>query len=201
MDYRKKQYWKDLVKYHCYSFLEKHAGKVQTPMHQVLLQLKIRKLLPARVNALEMFGMHGLWHNTMEYVRCVDTLDFFELDPVYLDLAKRKLSKYNVHFHGEDSISYIKKTEKMYSLIVSDSPFGGDFYEKDGLPYFLKDMVNHAAEESVLVFNFANKYSPNISSIRREINAIRETEEVFMVVRNKVMSYIVAAFRDIRKVS
>lgn len=56
------------MKYHCYSFLGKHVGKLQTPMQQVLLQLQIKELLPSRVDALEMFGMHGLWH-TMDYVR------------------------------------------------------------------------------------------------------------------------------------
>lgn len=195
MDFRKKQYWKDLLKWYCYSFLGCHAGKLQTPMRQVILQLQIRNLLPERIDALEMFGMHGLWH-TMDYVRYVDALDFFEIDSVYLGLAKRKLSKYNVKFHCEDSIAYIGRTEKMYSLIVSDSPFGGNFYDKDGLPYFLKDMVVHVARHGVLIFNFANQDMPKLHYIERKINEIRKTEEVFMVVRHEQMSYIVVAFKE-----
>lgn len=121
------------------------------------------------------------------------------MDSGYLDLAKRKLSKYNVNFYCEDSIAYIEKTEKRYSVIVSDNPTGGDCYKNNGAHHFRSHMVNHVTDDSVIVFNYVNKYSPNLHDIEQEINIIKKVQDIFMVVRNEVMSYILLHFKIIGK--
>lgn len=57
-------------------------------MQQVIYDLSQKGVLPQRLIALEMFGMHGFWH-TMDYIKYVDSLDFFEIDADYANLAKK----------------------------------------------------------------------------------------------------------------
>lgn len=198
IDYRKKQYFKDYFKYKIYLFLYKNFGKLHTPMQEVFLQLKIRNLLPDKINALEMFGMHGLWH-TMDYIKDVDSLDFFELDAVYLECAKRNVPANKTNFFCRDSIVYIKNTSKQYSLIVSDSPYGGDFYKDDGLPLFLNDIIQHAARRAIVIFNIKNEYMVNFCQLKEKITRIRRAADIFSIARNEKMSYVVVIYDEDEK--
>lgn len=200
MDFQKrKTYYKDVLKSIVYRYISKCCGKVQTPMQQVMLQLRVRGMLPKRIDGIEMFGMYGLWH-TMDYIKYVDSLDFFELNPVDIAWAKKNLRRYNVNFYCEDSIAYMRNTEKKYSFIVSDSPLGGDFYDEDGLPYFLRDMVNRSNEESVIIFNIKHQVQSSNGNIKQfcflkdKINDIREAEDIFLITRNDFISYVVVIF-------
>lgn len=185
-----KQYYKDLIKFKICAYCTKLVGRLYTPMQQVMLQLTVRELLPERIDALEMFGMHGLWH-TMDYLDYVDTLDFFELESVYCDFAKKNLCYEKVNFFCEDSIKYIKNTSKKYSFIVSDNPYGADFINDDGSPKFLNDIIKIAKDKAIIIFNMRNKYIQNYYRIRDEINMKRKCSDIFCVSRNKQVSYIV----------
>lgn len=164
-------------------------------MQSVLLQLKLKKILPDKINALEMFGMHGLWH-TRDYVNHVGHLDIFEIDPEYHRLSKKALAGYPVSFYCDDSIKYISATDKKYNFIVADIPFGGDFYKEDGLPRFFSDMIRVADQGSVLIFNCHSVFLSDFKNLQDRIRTqcdSREVKDLFFVARNSNVSYIVLA--------
>jgi len=146
------QYLKDYFKYLIYKKITGIYKKSKTNMQSVLLQLKVKNLWPDKVRALEMFGRHGLWH-TMDYVAWVDHPDIFELNPRFHELSQKNLKKYPVSFYNSDSIRFIQETQKKYDLIVADSPYGGNFYAEDGLPYFFNDFIKIADVKSIIIFN------------------------------------------------
>ena len=121
------QYYSDLLKFILYSKLSGEEKKLKTGMQSVLLLLRSKDLLPKKIRALEMFGMHGLWH-TMDYVHLVEHLDIFELDKKFSDLSKKNLPKNKTNFFSEDSIKWISSSNKTYNFIVADIPYSGTFY-------------------------------------------------------------------------
>jgi hypothetical protein len=99
------------------------AGRLQTPMAQLLGTLDTYELLPPTINALELFGMHGLWH-TRDYVGRCSSLEFYELDPTYAAYAARTLP--NADVVVADSIETVKTgrlRRDKYDFVVSDNPF------------------------------------------------------------------------------
>jgi hypothetical protein len=99
------------------------AGRLQTPMTQLLGTLETYDVPPLRLDALELFGMHGLWH-TRDYVNRCSSLEFYEIDPAYAAYAARTLP--NTDVIVADSIQAVKTgtlRRDRYNFVVSDNPF------------------------------------------------------------------------------
>ncbi len=191
------QYYKDRLKYFFYKKTTGINKKSKTSMQSLLLQLQIKNLLPEKIYAIELFGMHGLWH-TMDYINYVDNLDIFEINERYHELSKNVLKKYPVQFYNLDSIIYIKETKNKYNFIVADIPYGGDFYDNNGLPYFFEYFIKIANNNSIIIFNCHSaklkEYNFLVKLINEKIEQ-REIKDLFFVPRNNVMSYIVLAIK------
>lgn len=191
------QYYKDRLKYLFYKKTTGINKKSKTSMQSLLLQLQIKNLLPEKIYAIELFGMHGLWH-TMDYINYVDNLDIFEINERYHELSKNVLKKYPVQFYNLDSIIYIKETKNKYNFIVADIPYGGDFYDNNGLPYFFEYFIKIANNNSIIIFNCHStklkEYNFLVKLINEKIEQ-REIKDLFFVPRNNVMSYIVLAIK------
>ncbi len=189
------QYYLDKTKSLIYNFVSRRANKVQTPMTNLMLQLELKNLLPSKINAIELFGMHGLWH-TLDYVKKVDSLHILEIDKTYHELSKRALKKYNVNYTNADSLKYADTTSQKYNFVVADIPFGGNFYDDKGLPVFWNSMLRIADKQCVFVFNIHSDKLKNyhyvVSEIKNRISS-HKIKDLFFVPRNTQMSYIVLA--------
>lgn len=187
------QYWKDRLTTWLLSHVAGQERRLKSGMQSVLLQLELKGSLPKPMTAVELFGMHGLWH-TMDYVRLVEHLDFFEIDKQYLDLARRNLGRYPVTFHHGDSIAWLRSCEKQYNFVVADIPFSGPFYHADGMPLFLDDLVRITSPGGVLVFNAHAKHLsqyPAFEACIREHASGRTIADLFLVPRNSQVTYVV----------
>jgi hypothetical protein len=129
------------------------AGRLQTPMTQLLGTLDTYELLPPTIDALELFGMHGLWH-TRDYVSRCSSLEFYEIDPTYAAYAARTLP--NTEVIVADSIQTVKARRlgrDMYDLVVSDnpsrSPYGNGYAEHFDL---FPELLSHI-DDGVLVLS------------------------------------------------
>lgn len=162
-------------------------------MQNVMLQLKLKKLLPSKINAIEMFGMHALWH-TMDYIDYISNLDMLEINNNYHELSKKKLKKYPVKFYNLDSIKFIKETKNKYNFIVSDSPFLEEFYDKTGLPYFFESLFDIAEPNSIIIFNCPseklNEFVQLELLIRKRVES-RRVKDLFFTPRNEKVMYVV----------
>jgi hypothetical protein len=123
-------------------------------MTQLLGSLRAREMLPTEMTALELFGMHGLWH-TRDYAPHCRSLEFYEIDPVFAAYAARGLP--NAEVVVGDSIQAVRsgtlKRDK-YTFIVLDnpsqSPYGDGYIEHfDLFPQILRYI-----DDGVLVLNF-----------------------------------------------
>lgn len=162
-------------------------------MQSVLLQLRLRGLLPKRIRAVELFGMHGLWH-TMDYVPLVEQLDFFEIDKAYLDLARNNLHPFPVTFHCADSIAWLRTTTERYDLVVADIPFSGPFYRDNGLPRFISDLYKATLNGGVLIVNCHARFLANSDQLASAFEAAAEgrtIRDIFFVPRNSSVTYVV----------
>jgi hypothetical protein len=130
------------------------VGRLQTPMTQLLETLHAYGELPQQVVALELFGMHGLWH-TRDYVARCAALDLYEINSTYAEYAARTLPRTRVI--NADSIQDVKAgalPRPSYNFIVCDNPvqapFGPGYVEHfDLFPELLASM-----DDGVLVLNF-----------------------------------------------
>lgn len=187
------QYIKDYAKTGIYGGLRRCCPKLQTPMDQVVLQLKLRGLLPKECHALEMFGMHGLWH-TMDYIKDIKSLDFFELDSKYCKLAKHNLGRYNVKIFNQDSIAFVKNSHNKYNFIICDIPYCTSFYDPNGM--FWNDLINVSEEEAIIITNIHNTYLSKQSLKSMVMNYKPERiQDFFMVARNNLVSYLVVVLK------
>lgn len=190
------QYYKDRIKT---AFFRKVSGlnaRAKTGMHTLLLELKIKGLLPKNIRALEMFGMHGLWH-TMDYVPFVEHLDIFEINEKYHELSKKNLKGFPVDFQCADSIAFVESRPQPYDLVVSDIPFGGDFYNQNGLPKFLPAMIEATAQKGVLIFNIHSSQLVDFNTFTGLIRAAcgsREVVDLFYTPRNEWVTYTTIVF-------
>ena len=103
------------------------VGRLQTPMRQLLGALEAYEALPAPLTALELFGMHGLWH-TRDYVGRCSALDLYELNGAYAEYAARTLP--NTRVMEADSIEAVNTghlPRPAYNFIVIDNPVKGSF--------------------------------------------------------------------------
>lgn len=191
------QYYKDRIKYSFYKRITGINKKSKTCMQSALLQLKCKNLLPKKINAIEMFGMHALWH-TMDYINYVCHLDIFEINLRYHELSKIVLKNYPVHFHNADSIKYINETNVKYNFIVADIPFGGDFYDHNGLPKFFDDLIKISDVDGIIIFNCHTEKLKEYNALIRLINEKVKTKEIkdlFFVPRSDLVSYVVLVLR------
>jgi len=191
------QYYKDKLKYLFYKNTTGINKKSKTSMQSLLLQLRVKKLFPEKIKSIEMFGMHGLWH-TMDYISYVTHLDIFEINERYHELSKKALKNYPVNFYNLDSINYIKETNLKYNFIVADIPYGGNFYDSAGLPFFFEYLIKIADNNSIIVFNCHSvklkEYRFLVKLIKEKIEE-REIIDLFFVPRNDLMTYIVLAIK------
>jgi len=70
-------------------------------------------------NALELYGREGNWH-TVDYASYVNTLEIWEIDPIYLDNLKLNLPKAKIKI--TDNFTEIQHTSNKYDFIVVDNP-------------------------------------------------------------------------------
>lgn len=187
------QYYIDKFKSTIYRVVTKKAQKIQTPMTNLMMQLELKNILPHKVKAVELFGMHGLWH-TLDYVHKVDSLDIFEIDKTYHELSKKVLKKHNVNYFNTDSLKHAATTSEKYNFIVADIPYGGAFYDENGLPIFWDSMLKIADQKCVFIFNIHSDKLKNYDYLVTEIkNRLLDysIKDLFFVPRNTQMSYIV----------
>jgi hypothetical protein len=147
------------------------AGRLQTPMTQLLGTLDTYGVLPATVDALELFGMHGLWH-TRDYVGRCSSLEFYEVEPTYAAFAARTLPRTEVIV--ADSIEAVRTGglhRQTYDLVVSDnpsrSPFGKGYVEHFDL---FPDLL-HYIDDGVLVLSIlppGTEFAPEHARRRRD---------------------------------
>jgi len=186
------QYFKDFLKQSFYKRFTGIGKRSKTSMQRVLLELKLKQLLPEKIIALEMFGMHGLWH-TMDYIDFVISLDMFEINKTYHEMSKGSLKNYPVKFHHQDSIKYISETKATYNFVVADAPIIlGKFFESNGLPYFFNDLIKVTASSGIIIFNFHSNYLHNFLEFKLLIQnnvGSRKIKELFFVPRNENLTY------------
>lgn len=191
------QYLKDSAKTKLSDFISGKFGRLRTGMQNIFLQLSLKKLLPDKLIAIELFGMHGLWH-TKDYIRHVQSLDLFELDQKYHRLSKKVFKGFPVTYFNEDSISYIAATDKRYNLVVADIPAGGDFYLPDGMPVFWKDLLRVLMpDRSILIFNMHSEKLSNFKTTEELIRSNsegRQIRDIFFMPRNSIITYVVVAY-------
>jgi hypothetical protein len=130
------------------------AGRLQTPMTQLLGTLDAHEALPRDVHALELFGMHGLWH-TRDYLHRCRTLELYEIDPTYAAYAARTLPAADVVV--ADSIAAVKTgtlRRDTYNFIVSDNPFRAP-YGKGYAEHFelFPDLLRYL-DDGILILGF-----------------------------------------------
>ena len=89
------------------------------PMCEILAELERRKVNPADLNALEVFGYTGEMH-VMDYAPIVSTLEAWEIEPRYAEQLTRNIPKAEVKV--VDSYEEIRNTPRKYSFIVVDPP-------------------------------------------------------------------------------
>ncbi len=188
-------YLREKIKTNMIRFASNKMGRLHTNMQEVLMTLHQLGFWNGHADALEMFGMFGLWH-TKDYVDHVSHLDFFELDSDIIKYAKEEFKKESgkIDFYNEDSIAYIHNTEKKYDLVVADTPFGLDVYDKEnGLASFTPDLFRVSKENAVIVMNIHSEYLNKHKEIKNAIMNISDktVSELFFASRNEDVAYLV----------
>ncbi len=190
------QYLKDLIKTNLGDFISKKFGRLKTGMERILLLLEFKKLLPENIIAIEVFGMHGLWH-TKDYIKHVQSLDIFELDKKYHDLSKKVFRGYPVQYFNQDSLDYIFKTDKKYNLVVADTPAGGNFYAPNGMPFFWNNLVRVTMPGGVIISNIHSDKLDDYKLIEKWIknnSNNKPIKDIFFMPRNNSITYVVIIF-------
>jgi hypothetical protein len=133
------------------------VGRLQTPMTQLMGALRADDMLPERLIALELFGMHGLWH-TRDYVRHCASLELYEINPIYAAYAARTLP--NTEVVVGDSIAAVKAgtlKKLKYNFIVADNPFRAPFGDGYAEHFDLFPEVLDKLDSGVLIVNFIGR--------------------------------------------
>jgi hypothetical protein len=140
--------------------LGQRIGRLQTPMTNLLGTLRAYDALPDRMTALELFGMHGLWH-TRDYARYCASLEVYEIEPVFAKFAARTLPRTEVV--PTDSIRAVKTRtlrRPSYNFIVADNPlapYGDGYIEHFDL---LPDLFDYVKDEGVVIVNLLSEQVP-----------------------------------------
>lgn len=135
--------------------LGRRSGRLKTPMDMVILDLQVHQLLPKKLIALELFGMHGLWI-TVDYAHLCDYLELWEIDPYFANFARKFLAKAAVKIG--DSIEAVKKGNLLrndYNFVVIDNPISGTFGSGNYCEHFdlFPALFERIAGKSVLIMN------------------------------------------------
>lgn len=151
------------------------------PIHKVIRLLKQNNYL-LMDSVLEVFGYTGEYH-TLDYVKYVNQLDIWEIDPSQEIHLKNNLPRANVKI--TDSYSEIRNTDKIFDTIIIDNP-RGIFGDGSKCEHFeiIKDCFNKLADRSVLITHVipdisVSKYStpPEIVSKHIEKRKLFYTHE------------------------
>lgn len=192
-------YIKENIKSMLVSLVKRKLGRLGTSMDYVITTLRAKHYLAENAEAIELFGMFGLWH-TKDYINYVSNIDFFDIDNDYIKYARRVFdNKSKVTFYNEDSIKFIQKTDKKYDLVIADTPYSATFfYDDNDLPVFLKDMLRVTKQGGVVIFNIhtdsLNQWDMLKDKIIRESD--RSIKDIFVLYRSNLVSYVVIVFED-----
>lgn len=171
------QFVKDAAKFSIRRHLLRLSGR-QFPIEELYSTIEVEGFTCRRMHALEVFGKHGLWHTKAYLDRC-QTLDLWEINPKYANLAIRLGSK--VHVICGDSIRAIRQSDRRlqrYDVIVVDNPSGpfGEHCEHFDLFPWIFDYLNREGLGLVIV-NFLTSSRTDLS--REEVMAQSRRREGF----------------------
>ena len=130
---------------------------VITPMESAMRVLRLRRLLPDPLVALDLFGKCGIM-KTLEYAPFAQSIEFYEIYRPFAASARRILPADRVTVRVADSIAAVRNGTTLrsdYSLVVMDSPvdvYGDGYCENFDL---FPAIFDRLAPRSVLVFNAA----------------------------------------------
>jgi len=134
--------------------LKKKPFHIKTSIDYLILTFKKSGCLPAPINALELFGMYGLWV-TKHYAHYCEHVDMWEIDSNYVYYA-RKFKETNVTIIEGDSVLAVQNgsISKKYNFVMIDnpliSPYGNGLIEHfDVLP----QIFDIAEDKFILIFN------------------------------------------------
>src|SRR5688500_10322437 len=105
---------------------------IKTPIDDIILLLKTSGYLQEKINALELFGMYGLYV-TKHYAHLCEYVELWELEPTFAKFA-RKFSDKNVHVIEGDSVNAVRDQQikgKFNFLMIDNplvSPYGPALY-------------------------------------------------------------------------
>ena len=190
------EYLRERIKWRLSKCFKTIIGRLRTPMDYVIMELKFKGYLAEDSEALELFGMYGLWH-TMYYLPDVKHVDFFDIQEYYIRCAKRNFKNYldKVDLYCADSIKYINETEKKYDMVVADTPFGVDqFFDENGLPTFFDSMLKVLKKRGILIFNIHTSNVIRWDLIKEHLEKMtgeRRIIDIAVIPRNTTASYIV----------
>ncbi|MDI6740190.1 MAG: hypothetical protein QME74_07485 [Candidatus Edwardsbacteria bacterium] len=170
--------------------LVRKGDRLQTPLGILFHTLEAYRYLPPQINALELFGMHGLWH-TMDYCKKCRTLELYEIDPVYASYAKRFIP--NATVIRADCIHSIKNNQlhrKQYNLIISDNPMGAPYGQGYYEHFDLFPDICTFLQHGILIVNFIYRLEgAGISELHRNKRVIfYGTEQPSIITAVKVYS-------------
>jgi len=147
---------RDLVKRRFIDFARR-SDRLNTPMDTLIASLRVQHLLPKPFVALELFGMHGLWHTT-DYASLCDYLEIYELNETYARFASARFKQATVV--TADSVLAVKSaTLRMpkYTFIVVDNPLFGIFGRGYAEHFDFFPEIGNFIEEGVVVMNFIHR--------------------------------------------
>lgn len=119
------------------------------PIHKVICLLKKHDYL-LMDSVLEVFGYKGEYH-TMDYVKYVNQLDIWEINPDCEIHLKNNLPRANVKI--TNSYVEIKQTGKLYETIIVDNHQG--LFGDNKCEHFeiIEDCLNKLQKKAVLIIN------------------------------------------------
>ncbi len=153
----KRQIVRDRFKRTILNQTQAHVHGLYTPMASLLATLDMYRAIPQRLNALELFGMHGLWH-TRDYMRRCDYLEVWEINPTYAAFASRSLTNSTVVV--ADSIDAVHRgalKKDIYDFIVIDNPAVGQYGDGYVEHFDLFPSILPYLQEGVIVLNFLSQ--------------------------------------------
>lgn len=126
------------------------------PIHKVIRLLKQNNYL-LMDNVLEVFGYKGEYH-TLDYVKYVNQLDIWEIQPECEIHLKNNLPRANVKI--TNSYLEIKQTDKIFDTIIIDN-HQGTFADKCEHFEIINDCFKKLSQKAVLIVNIIPDMSRN----------------------------------------
>ncbi len=117
-------------------------------MHQVFKGIRRRGINPGQLDALEVFGSDGQNH-TRDIASVVPSLEIWEIEPWCEAILRRSFPGAEIKI--TDSYQEIKRTPKMYGLVVVDNTgVAAEHYEHFDL---FPDIFRVLSDPSVMILN------------------------------------------------